>query len=199
MITLLNNNQTNQLSKIIDYSLDNKYQELYEITNNESSLENTFIKIIDILDFDQKGQVRYLWMGLILADAVLPTLKAYLPNDQRPQKVFKLINQLLNNENIDNQEINCFIEQNFPLISEGCQALDEALDVFRNLLKITNSETAKEALLEILDCCIEGYAIFPGSQDRRKLFNWWLEEVVRASWNLEIPEHIYTINGKIDY
>jgi hypothetical protein len=54
---------------------------------------------------------------------------------------------------------------------------------------------AKKALLEILDDCFEGYAIFPGSQGKRDLFNWWLLEVVPATWCLHYPKTLYTING----
>jgi hypothetical protein len=194
-----NQEYLDDLSKIIEYATNNKYQELYEVANNyQFSLEDTIIKILDIFDLDQQGQVRYLWMGLILADAVVPTIKAYLPKDQRPEKGFRLINQLLNNQEISSK-IGLFLRKDLLLLSEGCQALDEALDVFRNFLKIINPAMAKEALLEILDDCLEGYAIFPGSQDRRELFNWWLLEVVPASWNLEEPQHLYTINGKLNY
>jgi hypothetical protein len=48
--------------------------------------------------------------------------------------------------------------------------------------------------LDILDDCLEGYAIFPGSYGRRELFDWWLLEVVPASWYLFPPSSIYFIN-----
>jgi hypothetical protein len=59
--------------------------------------------------------------------------------------------------------------------------------------------TLEETLLEILDDCLEGYAIFPGSQGRRDLFNWWLLEVVPATWCLQFPESIYRINSIIPF
>jgi hypothetical protein len=47
---------------------------------------------------------------------------------------------------------------------------------------------------------LEGYAIFPGSYGRRELFDWWLLDVVPASWYLLPPNSIYSIdkleNGK---
>ena len=73
--------------------------------------------------------------------------------------------------------------------------MDEALDVLKNSLKVLDIQQSKEALLNILDDCLEGYAIFPGSQGRRDLFNWWLLEVVPASWCLQFPNKIYTIKG----
>ncbi|GBF79059.1 hypothetical protein [Aphanothece sacrum] len=87
------------------------------------------------------------------------------------------------------------INQLFPDNSEGCQAIDEALDVLKNLLRVLDFGQAKEALLNILDDCFEGYAIFPGSEGRRDLFNWWLLEVIPASWCLEFPNKLYNIKG----
>lgn len=83
----------------------------------------------------------------------------------------------------------------FPKPSEGCQALDEGLDVFRNALKTLDPAQAQTALLDILDNCFQGYAIFPGSAGRRELFNWWLQEVVPATWFLQFPQYLYTIKG----
>lgn len=45
----------------------------------------------------------------------------------------------------------------------------------------------------------DGYAIFPGSELRRELFNWWLTDVIPATWNLRFPTQIYTINGLIEF
>lgn len=85
--------------------------------------------------------------------------------------------------------------QLFPKNSVGSQAIDEALDVFRNAVRVIDKTQAKAALLEMLDDCFEGYAIFPGSQGRRDLFNWWLLEAVPASWCLEFPRVVYRMKG----
>jgi hypothetical protein len=85
--------------------------------------------------------------------------------------------------------------QLFPKRSVGTQAIDEALDVFRNALRVLESSQGREALLEILDDCFEGYAVFPGSHGRRDLFNWWLMEAVPATWCLQLPQVFYTMKG----
>jgi hypothetical protein len=85
--------------------------------------------------------------------------------------------------------------QLFPKRSVGTQAIDEALDVFRNALRVLDSSQAREALLEILDDCFEGYAVFPGSHGRRDLFNWWIMEAVPATWCLQFPQVVYTMKG----
>jgi hypothetical protein len=52
---------------------------------------------------------------------------------------------------------------------------------------------ARPALLEMLDDCLAGYAVFPGSDGRRDLFNWFLVEAVPAAWSERLPDRIYTL------
>jgi hypothetical protein len=40
---------------------------------------------------------------------------------------------------------------------------------------------------------LEGYAIFPGSDGRRDLLNWWLTQVVPAAYERRLPDEIYTM------
>jgi hypothetical protein len=74
------------------------------------------------------------------------------------------------------------------------QVLSESLDVYNNAIKTLDYHQSIEALLEILDDCLEGYAIFPGSYGRRELLDWWLLEVVPASWYLLAPTSIYLVD-----
>jgi hypothetical protein len=37
----------------------------------------------------------------------------------------------------------------------------------------------------MVDDCLQGYAIVPGSEGRRSVFNWWLHVVVPAAWALQ--------------
>lgn len=175
------------------------YEELYEESAEDtSSLEEVYIKILNVFDKNKCDSLHfhYLLMAMIMSQAVLPTIKAYLANDTRPQKVYQYIDNYLEHKIIlVHSEIITITNELFPHESEGNQAIDEALDVFKNLLKVLNFEEAKEALLNILDDCLEGYAIFPGSQRKRDLFNWWLLEVIPAVWCLQFPDTVYTIKG----
>jgi hypothetical protein len=202
-----------QLRDLIYSVWQYRYQELYEDhANSPISLEQSCKNILDhLISYDSDSSYLYLmWMGLILGLSVKPTLTAYLPNDPRSKLILNLAlsrftsakNQIKYYENYNFQEniilypnIDQLNKQLFPKLSEGTQALDEALDVFQNLLKLIDPNQAKQAVLEILDDCFEGYAIFPGSQHRRDLFNWWLLDVVPATWCLKFPKKIYTIKG----
>lgn len=179
------------LHELIDKAHRNRYEEFYEEEINQSaSLEETLLEILDALE-DQDDTLchyRYIYMALILALAVEPTIKAYLPNEQKIEKIWKLIINWFESRELPTDEA---INQLFSQKSLGSQAIDEALDVFKNLLQVLNPANAKAALLEILDDCLEGYAICPGSQERRDLFNWWLSEVVTATWYLKFPENLY--------
>ena len=145
------------LRQLLYQAWQNRYKELYEeLADGTITLEETLLEILDALgdNDDSLSHPRYVCMALILALAVEPTVKAYLPSDRKTEQIFKLLINWLKD---------------------------------------------KEALLEILDDCLEGYAIFPGSQGRRDLFNWWLLEVIPAAWCLRFPESIYTIKGIISF
>jgi hypothetical protein len=183
------------LRQLLYKAWQNRYEELYEEeADGTITLEETLLEILDALgDRDNSPyHYRYVLMALILALAVEPTVKAYLPNDQKTEQIIRLVINWFENKQVATKET---INQLFPQKSVGNQAIDEALDVFKNLLQTLNPVKAKESLLEILDDCLEGYAIFPGSMGRRNLFHWWLLEVVPASWCLQFPESFYTIDG----
>ena len=187
------------LRQLLYKAWQNHYEELYEEeADGTITLEKNLLEILDALG-DKDNSVchyRYVFMALILALAVEPTIKAYLPNDKKIEQVFNLVTTWFKNQKVPTEEE---INQLFPQKSVGSQAIDEALDVLKNLLQVLNFDNAKEALLEILDDCLEGYAIFPGSQGRRDLFNWWLLEVVPATWHLKFPKSLYTIKGIVPF
>jgi hypothetical protein len=73
------------------------------------------------------------------------------------------------------------------------QILSEAFNVYRNTLETLDYSKSVDSLVDSLEDCLEGYAIFPGSQGRRELFEWWLLDVVPASWFLCPPQSLYPI------
>lgn len=191
----------NHLRDILHEVWQRHYEELYEEEADCTiSLEDSVAEVLDGLwhEDDILGHARFVLMALILALAVKPTVEAYLPDDTRTKNILMLLNNWLNpvtklaKEEFLVSDIN---NQLFPKNSGGSQAIDEALDVFRNAVRVIDKTQAKAGLLEMLDDCFEGYAIFPGSQGRRDLFNWWLLEVVPATWCLEFPKVVYRMKG----
>jgi hypothetical protein len=87
------------------------------------------------------------------------------------------------------------ISSTFSKKLEGFQALYEALDVYDNAIKTLDEDRSLEALIDILDDCLGGYAIFPSSYGRRDLFKWWLLDVVPASWCLLPPNSVYVVES----
>lgn len=67
------------------------------------------------------------------------------------------------------------------------QALGEAMGVVDSAAHLLDRREARAALSEILDSIFQGYAVFPGSEGRRALFDWWLDEVVPAAAALRAP------------
>lgn len=143
------------------------------------------------------SQLRYVWMALVLAIVVEPTVKYYQPDSLIPEKTINqltdwLLKALTEQLNCDFEntlaDFNSFLStQNVP----SFQVLSEALDVYINAVKTLELDHSLQALLNILDDCLEGYAIFPGSYGRRELFNWWLLDVVPSCWYLLPPASVY--------
>jgi len=125
-------------------------------------------------------------MALILAIAVEPTLKYYQPDITIPDQTIETLTRWLssptelsltelNAPDLDNiDELVAEIQRSTSQEIGGLQTLYEAISVYQNALKALDFEQAPDAALEILESCLEGYAIFPGAQGRRELFEWCL-------------------------
>ncbi|MBD1907143.1 hypothetical protein NDI37_24530 [Funiculus sociatus GB2-A5] len=191
------------------------YEELYEPeADGTTPLQNTLNKVLNSLRSSNQrlNHLRYLWMTLILTLVVEPTLEYYQPSNSLPKYIIDLITlwlrittrNTLNNSKIKITELRVYelikeISEKRDLSSDrklaSFQTTDEALDVFKNAVRVIDYEQALEAIIEILDDCLEGYAIFPGSYGRRELFDWWLLDVVPASWYLLPPKSFYVVES----
>jgi uncharacterized protein (DUF433 family) len=184
------------------------YEELYETeADGTASLQHTLNEVLEAFHSSDRtvNHLRYLWMTLILTIAVQPTLEYYQPSNSLPENTINLLTiSLRNNINgrmnipktvIENLINILFKESNFYSQKEvaSSQIISEATDVFYQGIRVINYEQAVKGILEILYDCLEGYAIFPGSYGRRYLFDWWLLDVVPASWNLIPPENFYVV------
>lgn len=190
------------------------YEELYEPeAEDAASLQDALDEILEVFQSNNQtlSHIRYVWMALILASVVEPTVQYYQPLNLIPQKTISKIELwLLENleKMLDSKRkfSNALREEEFNALVDGIQIeytnkkvdnfqiIFEALDVYRSAIKTLDYNQSLESLLDILDNCLEGYAIFPGSHGRRELFDWWLLEVVPASWYLMPPSSIYSLD-----
>jgi len=181
------------------------YGEIYEIATEEaSSLQDDLGDILELFNDDNRtlAHLRYVWMALILAMVVKPTIEYYQSDNSIPDEtVEKIAVWLLRAIKVRISYKSSSVEilssiSIFPKKKpEGFQVLYEALDVYINAIKTLDQKQSLEALIDILDDCLEGYAIFPGSSGRRELLNWWLLDVVPATWYLLPPNFIYVVNS----
>lgn len=193
------------------------YEELYEPETEEpTSLSHAINQILEL--FQDSNQtlthLRYVWMALILAIVVEPTIKYYQPSSSIPEQIIEQISYWLletsanmlelkkDSTKVTNQDKIDIIIENIKINNTfndskltSLQIWQEALDVYLNAVKVLDFNQSSQALVEILDDCLEGYAIFPGSRMRRELFDWWLLEVVPATWYLLPPSSIYAIDN----
>ncbi|MBW4510712.1 MAG: hypothetical protein KME64_29975 [Scytonematopsis contorta HA4267-MV1] len=190
------------------------YEELYESdTERTNSLQIVLEEILVLLqDGDQIfGHIRYVWMAVILASSVKPTVDYYQPTNSIPEEVIsqmalwlvETIKAAINPETayveiIGFKNINALssISNLFSDIDNiaAFQVIYEALNIYSHAINTLDYNQSSKALVDILNDCLLGYAIFPGSHGRRELFDWWLLDVVPASWSLLPPSSIYVIN-----
>ena len=222
----LADNLPSSLNKLLSTVYNRHYEELYEPEAARANcLQDDLDEILGLFNNNSNQilkQFRYIWMALILASAVEPTVKYYLPDYNISEdtinqlaswlkktlvksihkqtnfnKMLEQIEFIGSSDNLDKSlDLDNIFSEDKKIPS--FQVVYEALDVYKNAVKVLDPNQSLEALLSILDDCLEGYAIFPGSQGRRELFNWWLLEVVPASWRLSVPHSMYTINDSVD-
>ena len=105
MTTLLNyslksdfylSNIPQELRELLDFAYREKYAELYEENHGNILLEDICVKISNQLKDNNEllTYQRYFFMGLIMSNAVIPTIKIYLPNDDRTEKIYQFVNYL---------------------------------------------------------------------------------------------------------
>jgi hypothetical protein len=186
------------------------YEELYEANADGTvSLEDTLNEVL--AEFEKLDPIWchrcYVWMTLILTLLVEPTVYYYQLINFSPKNMIILWLQNKNytnsNNNINDDKLIVNRHQQISQMSDlltdknlgSFQTINECLDVFSQAIRVLNYNQSKEAILEILENCLEGYAIFPGSSGRRELLDWWLLEVVPASWYLEPPQSFYVVEG----
>lgn len=205
------------LPQLVREKLDNvsqkSYSEIYEpVIGQDISLQESLEDILKAVRYNANSlyHIQYVWMALILTLVVKNTVEFYQPNNPTPGKIIQKMESWLltsveagiNPEAVfkqavhpDEIEFSIDFDVNLAPALGSFQAWYEASNVFENALKTLDPNLALDALLEILEDCLEGYAIFPGSAGRRDLLNWWLFDVVPAAWCLRAPTSMYLVEG----
>ena len=182
----------NGLRGVIERAREERYRELYE--NNPTSglsLETALEQVLKRLgECSQNPRLSYFCLAMILGLAVRPTVRCYLPDEQFTRLFF----QALFHEFFQQKKVHDFRGYYESVVGQY-QALDEAILVLEGSLLVGDEVEAPSKLLDMSEICLEGYAIFPGSAERRELFDWWLLEAIPAAYLQVFPSHIYTIKG----
>ena len=183
------------IERIQSYS----YAELYEEKNIKGiSLEDSLITVFDAIEKEKNSldiSYCYFFMSIVMGIAVQPTIKSYLRRETITGNIFQyLFRDWIYSQHNYQPYFNVSF-QDYQNYLGQYQALDEAVDVFENMLQVLESIKTREAILNILDDCFQGYAIFPGSQGRRELFDWWLLDVVPSVFCGRLPKSIHTLKG----
>ena len=187
------------LRLVIEKMQGYSYAELYEEKDIQGiSLEDSLITVFDAVEKEKNSldiSSCYFFMAIVMGIAVQPTIKTYLPRETITGNIFQYLfqNWIYPQDNYQpNFNLSFRDYQNYL---GQYQALDEAVDVFDNMLQVLESVKTRAAILNILDDCFQGYAIFPGSQGRRELFDWWLLDVIPSVFCGRLPKNIHTLKG----
>lgn len=182
----------NGLQGVIERVREGRYPELYEDNPMSGlSLETALTQVLKRLgECSQNPRLSYFCLAMILGLAVRPTVRCYLPDERFTPLFFQGL-------------FYSFFEQGrvpdlrgyYESVLGQYQALDEAILVLEEVLLVGDVVQAPGKLLDMSEICLEGYAIFPGSAERRELFDWWLLEAIPAACLQVFPSHIYTIKG----
>ena len=166
-----------------------RFDELYEESPGTAPLAAAVADVIDALSpqMDPEGQTRLVVMALAMAEACAPTILAFHPDDPRPAQALSVVRAWLTDPSGEVPDPNTL----FPWRPTGAQALNESQDVFHQLLRSLDPDQARDALLTLLEDCFEGYAVQIGVDPHRRVFDWWLQEVVPAAAMKELPARIY--------
>ena len=173
-----------------------RYDELYDDKDDGRVTEELW-KVCDRLitffvtyDSDQSHR-RLVYLGWALALASAPKITHIISKDTESPPVFATVRAFLEEQQLPPANWSA----TKPPVPTGSQALNEARYVIVELAQALDPDHASQALLDMLDDCLEGYAIVVGSRYRRDLFNWLLVEVVPAAWAGRLPGKIYASDG----
>lgn len=168
---------------------DRKYDELDD--NGEDELLSAIKEIVDSIA-QNYGRASLIRMAIFLCRCVQRNIKWYDETDERSQLVISSIEACL--DYADDGPIKK------PVYSEvgttGSQARDEAMIVFNKAVECLKEELIVDALVDMVEICITGYAIGPISDSDmpRDLFNWWLCDIVPSSIKSEEPRMLFYLD-----
>jgi hypothetical protein len=175
-----------------------RYAELYE-EEPTAALDAAVRQVLDALgpDGDASTHARLLWMARALATSAAATFASHVPEDGRAAEVLQTLADATSPQfGAAHARANA-AALFFPRDPPASQALAEATSVLRSALEALDPDRARAALASMIEDCLEGYAIIPGAEERRQVFDWWLEEVVPAAFALRTPARILTLGAPI--
>ena len=176
------------LAKAVADARAARYPELYEAADSsrkERELDEAVRDIITALGdpcTDDRAWRRLGFIGRSMLVEVVPTIAAYWPPGLAAASAVRAsLDTWLSSLSAP------VVIKNLPKRPLAPQALSEAMIVVEEAARLLERSQSPNALSEILNAILQGYALFPGSEGRRELFDWWLEDVVPAAADLQVP------------
>jgi hypothetical protein len=176
-----------RLVTVIEAARRGRYPELYEAADARGArdLDEAVSDVITALGdprTDDRAWRRLGFVGRAVLVEVVPTIAAHWPAGlEAASAVREALDAWLSSASAP------AVVEGLPKAPLAPQALGEAMSVVKDAARLMDRTQAQDALSEILDSIFQGYALFPGSEGRRALFDWWLDDVVPAAAALRTP------------
>lgn len=182
------------LVQLLKDAWDKHYPALYEKApdpRNVGDTDDSFRTVLSRLFAGELGHKRVVQAGYILATTARLTVCRY-SSDTRFGEALSYVEQWLAMQPPPAKRMVFFHEAS---TFGGSQVVSENMFVFQELVEsLHHKGKAVELVADVSSLCVEGYAIIPGGDGRRDLFNWWLVWVIPAAYALTMPRFMYTVD-----
>ena len=163
---------------------NNCYTDLYDTDYQSNPLDlldqiNDFLKRYFQID-GRPITSKYWHIAHSLSCSTLPHLRESLP--KKEFEIYRSIELLLSDTPPPASLLT--ILKNAE-VSSG--VISESVHVIKDFINFLSQKYDHETLLEIIDGCLMGSALCHGADDKRKIFKWFLQEVLVKAFSNESP------------
>lgn len=189
------------------------YNELEEVISQKNSLTNDLTNLVKELLSEDKGYTCLLWVGIILGQCTLPTIKIYNPNESLLDVVLGLVcghcftYAAVNEPYAKDKILLPFIQEDVrkrlfvdeysieSITTLSNNQYKNALLVYYHLLGLCINSDVVNDMVEILTLCIEKNVITNDINNKKLILDWIVMEVIPSAWERRIPVNMYDIEN----
>lgn len=184
-----------------------------ELVHPNKSLSNDLNNLIIELLSEDRGYTCLLWVGIILGQCALPTIKVYNPNTDlmdvvlglvcghcftygavnEPYAKDKILLPCISEDIRERLFVDEYSHNNITLLSNT--QYKNTMLVYYHLLGLCINPNVINDMVNILTLCIEKDVITNDLNTKKLLLDWVVLEVIPSAWERRIPINMYDIEN----